>query len=486
MRLDQLLSDDVDVSPDMAGAEIDGLTADSRDVKPGYLFAALPGVNVDGAKFIPKALENGAVAVLTSQAGGDGRLVHAENPRQVLARAAARFYNQQPESIVAVTGTNGKTSVVSFVRQLWRSQGVMAASVGTVGVEVPCDVEPVDDIGHTTPDPVTLQRVLDQLGQRKISHAAIEASSHGLSQYRLDGVRLAGGAFTNISRDHLDYHESFDDYFAQKMRLFGELLPPGAPAVIDADSAEAGEVIRIARARGLNVVTVGSKGETLKLLSAEPVGYAQSLRIAAEGEEFDIYLPLAGSFQVSNALVAAGLVMASGNISAGSLLPALENLTGARGRLELVGHAAAGAPVFVDYSHTPDALETALKALRPYASGKLRVVIGAGGDRDPGKREMMGRAAADHADVAYVTDDNPRTEDPAAIRAAVQKGCPYAANIAGRAEAIRTAIRDTGEGDLVLVAGKGHEPYQEIGTERLPFSDHDEILAALEGQRQHD
>ena len=327
--------------------------------------------------------------------------------------------------------------------------------------------------------------MLDQLGRRKINHAAIEASSHGLAQYRLDGVRLAAGAFTNITRDHLDYHESFDDYFEQKMRLFRELLHPGATAVIDADTAEAGRVIEICRERGLNIISVGEKGETLKLLSAQPVGFAQHLRIRAEGEEFDVYLPLAGHFQVSNALVAAGLVMAVISVAASSLLPAMENLTGAKGRLDLVGHALSGAPVFVDYSHTPDALETALKALRPYASRKLRVVIGAGGDRDPGKREMMGKAAADFADVVYVTDDNPRMEDPSAIRAAVQKGCPAAANIADRADAIRAAILETGEGDVVLVAGKGHEPYQEIGTERLPFSDHEQILAVLEGERRN-
>ncbi len=485
MKLNQLLLNDVEVSSALADAEIDGITADSRDVKPGYLFAALPGVNVDGARFIPSALEKGAVAVLTSENDADDRFLHAENPRQVLARAAARFYSSQPESVVAVTGTNGKTSVVSFVRQLWRSQGIMAASIGTVGVEVPPEMDPVDDIGHTTPDPVTLQRVLDQIGQRKIHHAAIEASSHGLAQYRLDGVRLTGGAFTNITRDHLDYHESFEEYFDQKMRLFRELLQPGAVAVVDADTPEAAEVIRICRERGLNTVTVGEKGEELRLLSAVPVGFAQHLRIAAEGETFDVYLPLAGHFQVSNALVAAGLVMAVSGISAGSLLPALQNLTGAKGRLELVAHTASGAPVFVDYSHTPDALETALKALRPYASGKLRVVIGAGGDRDPGKREMMGKAAAEFADVVYVTDDNPRTEDPAAIRKTVQKGCPDAANIADRAEAIRAAIIDTREGDLVLVAGKGHELYQEIGTERLPFSDHDVINAVLEGERRN-
>ncbi|MEM8647249.1 MAG: UDP-N-acetylmuramoyl-L-alanyl-D-glutamate--2,6-diaminopimelate ligase [Pseudomonadota bacterium] len=482
MRLHALITDDAKVAPSVADVEIGGITCDSREVQPGYLFAALPGVNVDGAKFIPSALEKGAAAILTREQGSDDRFVQADNPRQVLAHAAARFYSNQPETVVAVTGTNGKTSVVSFVRQIWQSQGIRAASLGTVGVEVPDDMDDVEQIAHTTPDPVQLQKVLDQLGQLKITHAALEASSHGLAQHRLDGVRLSAGAFTNISRDHLDYHETFEDYFAQKMRLFAELLGPGAAAVIDADGDHAAEVVKIAEDRGLTCLTVGKAGKDLRLVSSDRHGLGQHLKVEAQGEVYDIYLPLVGDFQVSNALVAAGLILAVSNGDAASVLPALENLTGAVGRLDMVAQTPEGVPVYVDYSHTPEALETALAALKPYASKTLSVVFGAGGDRDPGKRIQMGKAAAEGAGKVYVTDDNPRTEDPAAIRAMVLEGCPGAVEVADRRQAIRRALAEAEEGDVVLVAGKGHEDYQEVGTEKLHFSDHEEIRAALGGE----
>ncbi|NNF76571.1 MAG: UDP-N-acetylmuramoyl-L-alanyl-D-glutamate--2,6-diaminopimelate ligase [Rhizobiales bacterium] len=484
MRLDALITDDAEVAPSVAGVEIGGITCDSRDVKPGYLFAALPGVNVDGAKFIPSALEKGAVAILSREAGPDDRFVQANNPRQVLAHAAARFYSHQPETIVAVTGTNGKTSVVSFVRQIWQSQGIRAASLGTVGVEIPGDLAAVEEIERTTPDPVQLQKVLDELGQLKITHAALEASSHGLAQFRLDGVRLAAGAFTNISRDHLDYHESFEDYFAQKMRLFSELLGPGGAAVVDADTPQAAEVLKVAKARGLSCFTVGRAGQDLKLVSAKRRGFGQHLKVRSQGEIHELYLPLVGDFQVSNALVAAGLVLAVNNGGAASVLRSLENLTGAVGRLDMVGQTDAGVPVYVDYAHTPEALSTVLKSLKPYASNRLSVVFGAGGDRDPGKRVQMGQAACEGADLVYVTDDNPRTEDPAAIRASVLEGCPGAIEVAGRREAINRALADAQEGDVLLIAGKGHEDYQEVGTEKLHFSDHEEVLSAL-GAREH-
>lgn len=479
MRLDALIVDHAKVAPSVADLEIGGLTCDSRDVKPGYLFAALPGVNVDGAKFIPNALEKGAAAILTREKGADDRFVHTDNPRQAFAHAAARFYPNQPETIVAVTGTNGKTSVVSFVRQIWQSQGIRAASLGTVGVEVPADMEQIDEIAHTTPDPVQLQKVLDQLGQRKITHAALEASSHGLAQFRLDGVRLTAGAFTNISRDHLDYHESFEDYFAQKMRLFSELLCPGAAAVIDADTPHAADVMKVAEARGLTCLTVGRAGQHLKLVSSERHGLGQHLQVENAGELHEVYLPLVGDFQVSNALVAAGLILAVNNGDAAAVLRALENLSGALGRLDMVAQTAEGVPVYVDYAHTPEALATVLKTLKPYASNRLSVVFGAGGDRDPGKRIEMGQAAAADADLIYVTDDNPRTEDPGAIRASVLQGCPGAVEVPGRRQAIERALAETAEGDVLLIAGKGHEDYQEVGTEKLHFSDHEEVRAAL-------
>ncbi len=479
MRLDALITDGAEIAPSLAEMEIGGLTADSCKVKPGFLFAALPGVNVDGAKFIPKALEKGAVAVLTSLPADHARYVHADNPRLALARAAARFYSHQPETVVAVTGTNGKTSVVSFVRQIWLTHGLTAASLGTVGVETPTDVSDVEDIAHTTPDPVTLQKVLDQLGQRKVTHAAIEASSHGLAQYRLDGVRLTTAAFTNISRDHLDYHDTFDDYFAQKMRLFTDLLHPGAIAVIDADTDEAARVIDVAEAHGLCAYTVGRNGKNLRLVSSEPQGFSQHLTVEVEESQHELSLPLVGDFQVSNALVAAGLTIVSSGIDACSVLRSLENLTGARGRLDLVSRTADGVPVIVDYSHTPGALVTALQTLRPYVDNRLQVVFGAGGDRDPGKRAQMGAAARKHADVIWITDDNPRTEVPGQIRAAILEGCPGAIEVADRREAIHGAIAKAQTGDVILIAGKGHEEYQEIGTERIHFSDHQEVLAAI-------
>ena len=479
MRLDALANSDAPLGALSGDIEISGITSDSRAVEPGYLFAALPGVNVDGSKFIGQAFEKGAVAALAGvECEGPG-VINVENPRQVFSRMAARFFHAQPEIAVAVTGTNGKTSVVAFVRQIWQALGLRAASMGTVGVIGPEGPEP---LAHTTPDPVILHKFLSSLAHRKVSHVALEASSHGLAQHRMDGVRMTAGAFTNLSRDHLDYHKDFEDYFTQKLRLFAEVLQPGCAAVVNADFAEAGRIIEVAENRGLSIITVGEAGKTLRLVSAEPQGYGQLLLIDdVNGDRHEIYLPLIGEFQASNALVAAGLVIAAGHSDIRSVLLALENLKGAKGRLDLVGTTKAGALVMVDFAHTPDALVTALSALRPYVRGKLHVAFGAGGDRDPGKRPQMGAAAAEHADIVYVTDDNPRTENAASIREAVLAECPGAVEIGDRRKAIAHAVSNAGEGDIVLIAGKGHEPGQTIGTETFPFSDHEEVLAAIAG-----
>ncbi len=483
--LSRLLADDAALPNGARDAAISGVTADSRQVKPGYLFAALPGTKVDGAQFIPQAVKAGAAAVIagksTAATAASSILIKSENPHQLFARIASRFAGSQPDIVVAVTGTNGKTSVAAFTRQIWQSMGFRAASIGTIGVVGP---EGEEYLAHTTPDPVKLHHTLAELAQDHVTHVAMEASSHGLAQFRLDGVRLAAAGFTNLTRDHLDYHLSFEDYFAAKMRLFLELLPEGAPAVINADVDIAKDVMARAKAHGLAIHTVGEKGADLKLVSAMRDGFGQRLVLATANGRHEIYLPLVGDFQVSNALVAAGLVIAAGGEEA-LVLHALESLKGAKGRLDLVATSATGAPIFVDYAHTPDALEKAIQALRPYAKRKLAVVFGAGGDRDKGKRPLMGAVVAKFADICYVTDDNPRTEDPAVIRAAVLAACPGGIEIADRALAIRSAVEALEEGDILLVAGKGHEPGQTIGTRVLPFSDHDAVKAAVAGRDYH-
>lgn len=462
---------------------IEGLTADSREVKPGFVFAALPGTAMDGARFIPQAIAKGAAAILcrTGTAPEGVPVIETDNPRRLFAKMAGRFHGRQPDLVAAVTGTNGKTSVASFVRQIWTALGFRAASLGTVGLVAPWGEE---TIRHTTPDPMTLHEIAARLSDEHVDHLAIEASSHGLAQYRLDGLRISAGAFTNISRDHLDYHKSFEEYFDAKMRLFSELLPQGGAAVINADSPQAAQVQKRAKAAGLSLFTTGVKGRGLKLLGAERDGLGQRLSVRGPSRTHELFLPLAGDFQVSNALVAAGLVIATGGEET-LAMHALESFKGASGRLELVGRTADAAPVFVDYSHTPDALETALKALRPYAEGRLMVVFGAGGDRDRGKRPLMGAACAAHADIAIVTDDNPRSEDPAQIRRDVLAGCPGAREIGDRALAIRAAVEELRAGDALLVAGKGHESGQEAGGVVKPFRDHDAVRAALRGEDYH-
>jgi UDP-N-acetylmuramoyl-L-alanyl-D-glutamate--2,6-diaminopimelate ligase len=458
---------------------ISGLASDSREVKPGYLFAALPGLNTDGARFIQDALERGAAAILmlpgAKLQGGSAAVIEDRDPRQRLALIAARFYGLQPKVAVAVTGTNGKTSVASFVRQLWTGQGRKAASLGTVGVVTPSGTRALK---HTTPDPIELHATLAGLAKQGVTHLALEASSHGLQQRRVDGVSFAAGAFTNISRDHLDYHASFEDYFAQKLRLFTELLPPGAAAVIDVDSEAGMRVAAMSQARGLKLISVGRGGESLRIVAAEIDGFGQTLVIEHGGKRYDVRLPLVGAFQASNALVAAGLAIATGG-QAATVLPMLVSLQGARGRLDLAGTAPGGAPIFIDYAHTPDALAKALDALRPYVDNRLIVVFGCGGDRDKGKRPEMGAVAVAKADLAIVTDDNPRSENPAAIRQAILAAAPGAVEIGDRAEAIATGVAKLERGDVLLVAGKGHETGQTIGTTVTPFSDHDAVQAAL-------
>ncbi len=453
--------------------EIAGITADSRRVAPGFLFAALPGSRTDGRDFIAEAVSRGAVAVLAPQGtvwppGVPPRLLLEDpEPRRRLAQLAAGLAGRQPRVVVAVTGTNGKTSTVEFLRQIWEAGDKPAASLGTLGVIAPgFDPGP----GLTTPDPVRLAETLASLAHSGVQHAAMEASSHGLDQFRLDGVRLAAAAFTNLTRDHLDYHGSVDAYRAAKLRLFDELLLPGSPAIAssDADGATLTALTEIAQRRRLSLRTVGENGTALRLLEARPMPDGQVLRLLVAGTRREIELPLPGRFQADNALMAAALAMAVGELGA---LDRLSSLHGVRGRLELTARLPNGAAVYVDYAHTPDALERLLTALRPHTSGRLHVVFGAGGDRDRGKRPLMGAAAARFADVAIVTDDNPRSEDPALIRAAVLAACPGGREAGDRERAIAEAMNGLGPGDVLAVAGKGHEQGQTIGGTVIPFDD---------------
>ncbi len=485
MELAALAGPELTLSDDCAALDITGLTADSREVQPGFLFAALSGVEFDGARFIPEAIKRGAAAVLISRAskidpGWGVPVLQVDNPRSMLAKMAARFYQHQPTTIVAVTGTNGKTSVAAFVRQIWAGLGLKSASLGTVGLVTP---DHTITLQHTTPEPVTLHKMLKQVADEGIEHLAFEASSHGLAQNRVDGVRIQAAAFTNLSRDHLDYHKDFEEYLGEKLKLFSDILPPDGWVVVNADSIDGARVIDIARQRGLQLLTFGEAGEDLKLIAHERDGYAQKIVVGAEGEEFALAFPLAGDFQVSNALCAAGLVMATG-YKATEVLPLLENLEGAKGRLDLVGHHPGGAPIFVDYSHTPESLKVALETLRPYVTSRLIVVVGAGGDRDKGKRPQMGKIAVDYADIAIITDDNPRTEDPARIRREIMSAAPGAIEIGDRRSAISYGIGQLRKGDILLVAGKGHEAGQVVGRQVLPFSDHDVVNECLLEEKQ--
>ena len=471
------LGDIVDVADDAIGAvEIGGVAFDSRKTRPGDAFFALAGAKDDGLKYVGDALAKGAVAIIAEREPPLAGIPFAKvaDAHVALARAAARLYPRQPRTIVAVTGTSGKTSVAAFVRQIWQSLGRKAASLGTLGVVS----GPMTAYGSlTTPDPIALHKTLSDLAAAGVAHAAIEASSHGLDQKRLDGVRLAAGAFTNLTRDHLDYHPTIEDYFRAKMRLFRELLPRGAAAIVDADSDFAPRAVAVAEERGLTTMTVGVRGEAIRLASAAREGLASILELEFGARRRRVRLPLPGDFQIANALVAAALCIATGS-EADAVFVALQSLEGAPGRLERVG-AARGAAVFVDYAHKPDALEKALAALRPYVRGRLIVVFGCGGDRDAGKRPIMGEIATRRADVVIVTDDNPRSEAPAAIRAQILAAAPGAIEIGDRAEAIRAGIDRLEDGDALLIAGKGHEIGQIVGDRTLPFSDAEEARAAL-------
>ncbi len=441
----------------------------------------MPARKADGARFISDAVGKGAVAILarddTEVVGiGDVPVLRAAEPRRVLALMAARFYGlQQPQTVVAVTGTSGKTSVADFTRQIYAALGHKSASLGTIGL-IKGDSAVYGSL--TTPDPVSLHKTLAELAAEGVTHLAFEASSHGLDQYRLDGVLLKAAAFTNLGRDHLDYHPTVEEYFAAKLRLFSELLPADGTAVINADSAEGARAAAAAQGGGRRVFTVGRAGEALKLERLVREGFAQRMSIAHEGRVFDIRLPLLGEYQASNALVAAGLAIATGDV-AGRVLPALQGLKGVKGRLEIVGEARGGLAV-VDYAHKPEALAAVLDALRPFATGRLICVMGCGGDRDKGKRPIMGAIAVEKSDVVIVTDDNPRTERPEAIRAEILIAATGAQEIGDRAEAIAAGVGMLGAGDVVVVAGKGHETGQIVGDKVLPFSDHDEVRKALE------
>src|SRR5665213_1584077 len=418
MKLADLQLDNMPLDAHQAGIDIAGIAADSRKVKPGFLFFAIAGAKADCAHFGKQAVAAGAAAVAAEQRPQglpeSVAFVPVKNARRALSMAAAKLFPRQPSTIAAVTGTSGKTSVAAFTRQIWTHLGLQAASIGTIGVVAPRG----EKYGSlTTPDPVKLHRTLDQLAGEGVTHLALEASSHGLDQHRLDGVRITAGAFTNLSRDHLDYHPTLEAYLAAKLRLFEDLIAPDGTAVIGVDDCYAGQVVAAATKRGLKLLTVGEHGADIKLVSGAIDGFAQVVTIAHAGQTYKIKLPLVGGFQVQNAAVAAGLAIATGAAPA-RVFAALENLTGAKGRLELAG-SKNGAPIFIDYAHKPDALKKALDALRPYAIGKLVVVFGAGGDRDAGKRPIMGRIAAENADRVIVTDDNPRSEQPAAIRAAI-------------------------------------------------------------------
>jgi UDP-N-acetylmuramoyl-L-alanyl-D-glutamate--2,6-diaminopimelate ligase len=480
MKLSDLLLDSAVLDAPLAGIAVGGVTADSRKVKHGDVFIAVPGTKADGMQFAEQAAAAGAAAVVGERAPSAPLavpFVRVGNARRALALAAARFYPRQPAVIAAVTGTSGKTSVTAFTRQIWTALGHRAASIGTIGV-----VTPWREIygSLTTPDPVELHCTLAELAGEGITHLALEASSHGLDQHRLDGVRVSAGAFTNLSRDHMDYHPTVQSYLAAKLRLFEAVVADGGGAVIDVDHEHADAAVAAARRRGLSLLTVGWKGDGIRLLDAAIEGFAQRLTVTHENRQYRLRLPLVGAFQVENALVAAGLALATGG-EPQRVFGALEGLKGAKGRLDLVGERN-GAPIFVDYAHKPDALEKALAALRPYARRELVVVFGCGGDRDRGKRPLMGAIAARAADRVIVTDDNPRSEEPAAIRAEIIAGigaARHVCEIGDRGEAIRSAIGRLQRGDVLLIAGKGHETGQIVGGRTLEFSDHAAIEAAL-------
>lgn len=482
MKLQSIAAYVNDMTDSVAQTEISGLSSDSRTVQKGALFAALKGVKNDGSAYAADAVKRGAVAVLADEdmdaSGLSVPVLRSKDPRHALAMAAATFYGKQPQIMTAVTGTSGKTSVASFTQQIWAYAGFSAASIGTTGIFSPTR----NDYGSlTTPDPVELQKVLAELSDEGVTHACMEASSHGLDQCRLDGVKLIAAAFTNLGRDHMDYHPTVEDYLKAKMRLFDTLLPKGAPAIIFADDVYSAQAIEAASAAGCAVKTVGRKGGFITLKRVEHERHRQHIELEHDGKIYEITLPLAGDFQVANALVAAGLALVSG-VPAEAAFRALERLKGAPGRLDLVGSTEEGVPVYVDYAHKPDALENVLTSVRPFTTGRVIVVFGCGGDRDKGKRPIMGEIATRLADVVIVTDDNPRSEIPAVIRSEILTAAPDALEIGDRHEAIRHAVLIAQAGDTVIIAGKGHEEGQTINDVTLPFSDHAEVARSLEAR----
>jgi UDP-N-acetylmuramoyl-L-alanyl-D-glutamate--2,6-diaminopimelate ligase len=469
------LGDLIDDAGSAADARVTGCAIDHRKVAPGTIFGAFKGLARNGEDFIPGAVEAGAVAVVArpeaSVPAGALHITDAE-PRRAFARLAARFFAPFPETVVAVTGTNGKTSTVELTRQLWRMQGYSAASIGTLGVTTTDGEGKATQVstGLTTPDIVTFLSNMAGLRKEGVSHAAFEASSHGLAQFRTEGLPVTVAGFTNLSRDHLDYHGTMEAYLEAKLRLFTEVVDKDGTAVVWADDAASARVIELARERGLKLVTVGKAGETLRIVDRQPTQLGQTLTIEAEGKAHKVNLPLIGAYQAANALVAAGFALATGGTLT-DVLGHLSRLQPVRGRLERAVITAKGAPVYVDYAHTPDGLQAAIEALKPHAKDRLIVVFGAGGDRDTGKRPEMGAIAAKLADVAIVTDDNPRTEEPASIRAAIMAAAPGAREVGDRRAAIAAAIGEAAGGDVVLVAGKGHETGQIVGDRVLPFDD---------------
>ena len=474
LRLSEIVRRDVAVDP-----IITGVTSDSRRVGEGTLFAALPGAKADGRAFIPQALSQGAAAILASADTPEDAaplLVKSGDVRRAYALAARAFYGQQPKTCVAVTGTNGKTSVAAFCRQIWTALGHHAASMGTLGVTA--GEEALTGPGLTSPDAGDAARILADLAGRGVTHLALEASSHGLDQRRIDGVNLVAAGFTNLSQDHLDYHADMDSYREAKLRLFDTLLPRGRTAVLNADSDAYNAFAGAGIMAGLGVMAVGERGRDLTLVGRKATPEGQRLTIETRDGRHEVLLPLAGAFQVENALVAAGLCVAAGD-KADRVIAALEQIKGAAGRLQRVGTTASGGEAYVDYAHTPDGLKTVLEALRPHARGRLVVVFGAGGDRDKGKRVLMGEIAGRLADVAVVTDDNPRSEEPGVIRAEVKRGCPEAREVGDRREAIRWAVGQLQAGDVLVVAGKGHEQGQIVGETVYPFDDATEVAEAI-------
>lgn len=468
---------------------ITGLTQDSRAVKAGYLFAAMPGTKTDGRDYIPQAIAAGAAVILAPEgtvlpagtSAADVRLVTDSNPKQIFSKLAAQYYGAQPAYSVAVTGTNGKTSTVYFAQQIWAALGHKSAGVGTLGVKVSgADLVFEKSGSMTTPDPVALHRDLATIAKAGIGHMAMEASSHGLDQYRLDGVRIKVAGFTSFSRDHLDYHKTDAAYLGAKMRLFSEVCEQGGVAVLNADIPEFSALSETAKAHGLKIWSYGLSAADLQIIALDSVPEGMHIRLRVLGERYDLVLPLAGTFQAYNALCALGLVLAEGNVDVKAAVHALEGLHSVPGRLQSVAGHPYGAGVYVDYAHTPDAIETVLKALRPHTSGKLVCIFGCGGDRDAGKRPLMGKAAVENADIAIVTDDNPRSEDPASIRAQAAAASPEIRNIAGRREAIREGLSLLGAGDVLVITGKGHEQGQEFADHTEDFCDMREAQKLIE------